>query len=165
MVEPHSNARANASSSREKTSLFDVRKIVVAAIAVWTVHAWALTLSERGGPPSRAPTVPAPRWGPPRPSTTVDASSLGRAQSDGFFDDVPDWHWRMLQEHHAALFPNYYANLRKYSHGPGDKGNIPQLRNSHMWYGQNFQTEFVCPLARRLPPDSMADGPKWVRRC
>ena len=31
-----------------------------------------------------------------------------------------------------------------------------------MWYGQNFQVEFVCPLMRRLPSDSMADGPKWV---
>lgn len=36
------------------------------------------------------------------------------------------------------------------------------MRNSNMWYGRNFQVEFICPLARRLPSDSMADGPKWV---
>lgn len=68
----------------------------------------------------------------------------------------------MAQKHHAALFPNYYTNLQEYSSGANTKGNYAALKNANMWYGQNFQVEFICPLARRLPADSMADGPKWV---
>ena len=91
------------------------------------------------------------------------STSLARDQSNGFFSDVSNENWKIAQEHHAALFPNYYQNLKAYSNGPDDKGKGPEkLGKSSHWNGENFQVEFICPLARRLPPDSMADGPKWV---
>jgi hypothetical protein len=39
---------------------------------------------------------------------------------------------------------------------------MDQIEKSSFWYGENFQIEFHCPYAQRLPTDSMADGPKWV---
>jgi hypothetical protein len=100
--------------------------------------------------------------------------SLGREQSGGFFNEITNENWKMLQKYHAELFPNYYIessstkqeeNLNKYSH-PNDPGRgenrLSLLRNSNMWYGRNFQVEFICPMARRLPSDSISDGAKWV---
>ena len=103
---------------------------------------------------------------PPTPTLHPDneAYSLAKEQSFGYFTDITNENWRIAQSHHASLFPNYYADLTKFSNRPNDKGRAEKLRNSnnHYWYGQNFQVEFICPLARRLPSDSMADGPKWV---
>ena len=90
--------------------------------------------------------------------------SLAKEQSFGYFTDITNENWRIAQRHHASLFPNYYADLTKFSNGPNDKGQYNKLvkARNHMWYGENFQVEFICPLARRLPSDSVADGPKWI---
>lgn len=92
------------------------------------------------------------------------AYSLAKEQSFGYFTDITNENWRVAQRHHASLFPNYYADhgLTKFSNGPNDKGKPDKLGKSNTWYGQNFQVEFICPLARRLPSDSVADGPKWI---
>ena len=95
-------------------------------------------------------------------SSSDEGYSLAKEQSLGYFTDITNENWRIAQTHHARLFPNYYANLENFSNGPKDKGRVKKLGRSHFWYGQNFQVEFICPLARRLPSDSKADGPKWV---
>jgi hypothetical protein len=87
---------------------------------------------------------------------------LASDQSFGFFTDISDANWKRAQAIHAKMFPNYFQDLKKYAHGPNDKGDIPKLKRSHYWNGENFQTEFHCSLAQRLPTDSQADGPKWV---
>lgn len=146
----------------------DLRKYLFAAIFLWMVHVWTITIStssvrdasSSGGPSLMHPDAFAS--GSSSGSSSSANYDLAKEQSLGYFDDIPASHWKTLQKYHAAMFPNYYQNLMKYSNGPGDRGNIPALRNANMWYGQNFQVEFVCPLARRLPADSMADGPKWV---
>jgi hypothetical protein len=69
------------------------------------------------------------------------------------------------------LFPNYFIenseggqeNLNKFSHPNDSKGKNSLIGKTNFWYGRNFQVEFICPMARRMPSDSMADGPKWVR--
>lgn len=94
-------------------------------------------------------------------SRTV-STSLARVQSYGFFTDISDANWMIAQQSHASLFPNFYKDLMEHANGPKDKGHAARLGRSNFWNGQNFQVEFICPLARRLPPDSMADGPKWV---
>lgn len=103
---------------------------------------------------------------PPEPVAALsgDNYSLAKEQSFGYFTDITNENWRIAQAHHASLFPNYYDDLNKFSNGPNDKGRKEKLQKSmnHHWYGYNFQVEFVCPLSRRLPSDSMADGPKWV---
>ena len=124
------------------------------AILLWVVHMW-MAISQTHTNNSLI-----------QPSQSQSSNSqqytLANQQSYGFFTDISNEHWKLAQIHHAKLFPNYYSNLKEFSNGNNDKGKIQQLRNSNKWYGQNFQVEFICPLARRLPSDSMMDGPKWV---
>eukprot|EP00579_Thalassiosira_antarctica_P029416 CAMPEP_0202033584 /NCGR_PEP_ID=MMETSP0905-20130828/66124_1 /ASSEMBLY_ACC=CAM_ASM_000554 /TAXON_ID=420261 /ORGANISM="Thalassiosira antarctica, Strain CCMP982" /LENGTH=339 /DNA_ID=CAMNT_0048597491 /DNA_START=116 /DNA_END=1131 /DNA_ORIENTATION=- len=155
-----------AASETRAGTLFDGRKFIIAAIFIWMVHTWIVAIStaqHNTTASSSNPSFLSPGDNAASLSSSSSSSfSLGKQQSDGFFNDITNDHWKISQNYHAKMFPNYYSDLNKYSHGPGDKGKIPQLRNANMWYGQNFQVEFICPLARRLPPDSMADGPKWV---
>ena len=104
-------------------------------------------------------------------SFSSDSFSLAREQSFGFFTDISNENWKILQDYHVKLFPNYFIensgggqeNLNKFSHPNDSKGKNSLIGKTNFWYGRNFQVEFICPLARRMPTDSMADGPKWVR--
>ena len=103
-------------------------------------------------------TIPCVQSNSPRSST-----NLAYEQSFGFFDDIPNYAWREAQNIHAKLFPNHYSNdLLKYSNGIGDKGKFDKLKNSNWWNGENFQEEFHCMLAQRIPETGQADGPKWL---
>lgn len=89
---------------------------------------------------------------------------LAYQQSGGFFTDITDEQWKRAQRIHSRVFPNYYVpgNLTEYSNGINDKGNYGKLKRSNWWNGQNFQQEFSCPAAMRIPADSELDGPKWI---
>ena len=138
--------------------------LLIGIIFLWMIHTWMISSSFHTQQQHDASfnnflqqnTNDAPS------SSSGSSYSLAKSQSFDFFTTITNTEWKLKQEHHAKLFPNYYSNLQQYSHGPGDKGKITMLRNSPKWYGQNFQVEFICPLARRLPSDSMMDGPKWV---
>ncbi|KAL7541661.1 hypothetical protein ACHAXR_011118 [Thalassiosira sp. AJA248-18] len=156
-------------STSSSSSLFDTRKFLIAAIFIWIVHTWIVGISTV----SRQTTISssnAPFLNNCDNKASLSSSSssssslysLAKDQSNGFFNDITNDHWKTLQTHHAKLFPNYYSDLNQFAHGPGDRKIITNLRNSNKWNGQNFQVEFICPLARRLPSDSMADGPKWL---
>ena len=135
--------------------------ISAAAILIWMVHTWMMAISST----QQHTTASDAFLRQSQSKTSSDQYYLAKEQSDGFFTDITNTNWQIAQTYHAKLFPNYYSTLEQFSNGPGDKGKINMLRNSNKWYGQNFQVEFICPLARRLPSDSMMDGPKWVRFC
>mmetsp|Transcript_20726 Transcript_20726/g.44987 ORF Transcript_20726/g.44987 Transcript_20726/m.44987 type:complete len:359 (+) Transcript_20726:238-1314(+) len=158
-------------SGRKSASFFDVQKILIAAIFLWAVHVWTtlVIIPQQDYQSSSNNNFHSPgsirnnaALSSPSSSSSMVSYKLASEQSDNFFSDISDTHWKIAQKYHAALFPNYYSNLMKYSNGPSDKGNYAALKDSSWWNGENFQVEFICPLARRLPPDSMADGPKWV---
>jgi hypothetical protein len=75
---------------------------------------------------------------------------LAIKQSFGFFTDITDDQWRLAQKIHAKVFPNIY----------GDQESV--VSDTSVWYGSNFQEEFHCAAARRLPSNPLPDGPKWV---
>jgi hypothetical protein len=53
--------------------------------------------------------------------------------------------------------------LKQYSNKMDGQGNANNnLAYSSWWNGENFQIEFHCPMSRRVPSTSQADGPKWV---
>lgn len=83
---------------------------------------------------------------------------LAYSQSNGFFDDISNSMWERAQEIHYKLFPNHSEDLKQYSMGIKDN----RRDTSHRWNGQNFNPEFHCPLAQRIPTDNPGDGPKWV---
>ena len=115
-------------------------------------------------------------------NSDYDDYELARTQSFGFFDDIPSKQWKILQNIHYESFPNYYTKstttidstkvnphyndpiiLQQYSNTMNDKRNTKnQLKYSNWWNGENFQIEFHCPMMRRVPSTSQADGPKWV---
>jgi hypothetical protein len=68
--------------------------------------------------------------------------SLAKEQSFGFFTDISDENWKIAQKYHSSLFPNYYANLNKYSNGKRDKGKTKNLGRSNMWYGQVSEIKY-----------------------
>ncbi len=75
--------------------------------------------------------------------------ALASKQSFGFFTDIPESQWRVAQGIHAKSFPNCY-------------GGDASAAVANKWYAENFQEEFHCGGARRIPSNSMGDGPKWV---
>jgi hypothetical protein len=91
--------------------------------------------------------------------------SLAYRQSYGFFDNIDDGTWQRAQQIHSKMFPNHYGQLSRYSVDMAEfkrSRDKTKLATSNWWNGENFQEEFHCPLAQRLPTDSQADGPKWV---
>eukprot|EP00934_Nitzschia_sp_Nitz4_P007124 Nitzschia sp. Nitz4//scaffold57_size113557//67197//68502//NITZ4_003997-RA/size113557-snap-gene-0.54-mRNA-1//-1//CDS//3329554864//7114//frame0 len=74
-------------------------------------------------------------------------TSLGAAQSFGFFNDISNDQWRVAQAIHAKSFPNYF-----------------RLSSSvaNLWYNSNFHPEFTCPMMQRVPIEQKYDGAKWV---
>lgn len=95
---------------------------------------------------------------------SVVGYELAYEQSYGFFDDISNENWLIAQKLHSKTFPNYYQEsaLLKYANKITDLGNIKALSKSSWWNAENFQEEFHCSLAQRIPPDSGGDGPKWV---
>lgn len=145
----------------------DGLKLIIALGIVWIFHVWVTistmnTHHQHGPPPGGSFSAPSAHS---RSASSSDSNSywLASSQSEGFFDDISNAHWKIAQKYHAAMFPNFYHDLARYSHGAGDKKDWSKLRQANLWYGDNFQVEFICPLARRMPSTSMADGPKWVR--
>ena len=165
----HVRLSADTKSQKNTSSLFaSMTTICVIWLVNWVywiffrkVSTSSLSLSASASPPLSSVFIP-------------NNFSWGVEQSGGFFTEITNENWKMLQKYHAELFPNYYIessstkqeeSLNKYSH-PNEPGRgenrLSLLRNSNMWYGRNFQVEFICPMARRLPSDSISDGAKWV---
>lgn len=89
---------------------------------------------------------------------------LSYQQSFGFFDDIPDEDWKRMQQIKRRTWPNHNnkSPLDKFAHSMGTKD---WKRKSNWWYAENFQEEFHCRFAERLPAsgwDGLGDGPKWV---
>ena len=89
--------------------------------------------------------------------TDQDPLALALRQSFGFFTDIPDAQWEMAQKLHAKTFPNHFhpkvLSLEEMK---------SKFHEGHRWYSENFQEEFHCALAQRIPATSAANGPKWV---
>ncbi|KAL7570486.1 hypothetical protein ACA910_004267 [Epithemia clementina (nom. ined.)] len=76
-------------------------------------------------------------------------SQLARKQSYGFFDDIPDKSWRLIQERVHDTQPNMMCGH-----------NCTGTLNAWAWYQQNFEPEISCPHERRI--GNLGDGGKWV---
>ena len=171
----HVGLLAHTTQSRKNISSLFASMTTICVI--WLVNTWFIGFFS-GTTQRSTLSFPSSALASPRLSSVFFPTdfSLGREQSGGFFTDITNENWKMLQKYHAELFPNYYIessftkqeeNLNKYSHtnDPGwGENRLSLLRNSNMWYGRNFQVEFICPMARRLPSDSISDGAKWVSR-
>ena len=104
------------------------------------------------------------------PPTTDDQSKpsykLAYNQPDGFFYDIPDHNWKILQKVVYQTWPNHWETTRNYAtilkEGKGIHGKWEQFEKSNWWNAENFQEDIHCQYAQRIPSNSNGDGPKWV---
>jgi hypothetical protein len=76
-------------------------------------------------------------------SGSVLSYQLANQQSGGYFDDVADGDWLLLQERHALQFPNHKPDMLVPPMGKDSA--FP--RN---WYLNHFDPEFTCQHERRI---------------
>ena len=105
----------------------------------------ALVISDFSGIPQSASPLRRKLVGDPR--TVQQKNLLSFQQSGGFFDDIPDANWLLLQSRHDSQFPNHlvpepYADTR------------PQH-----WFQNNFEPEFTCQHEKRI--GAKGDGGKF----
>jgi len=97
-----------------------------------------------------------------------DNFSLARTQSFGFFDDITNDNWKLLQ-HLVAQHWNHKFPEKPLTHHPAWEKRAGKWHNSFpAWYQTNFEPNFSCQFEMRVgvTSDSLSrgngDGPKWV---
>lgn len=96
-------------------------------------------------------TVPIPTTTTSRPSDNPNDfySSLSYRQSLGFFNDIPDDSWKLMQQRARTFIQ--YSNPTQPAAGH---------ENPIMRYLNNLQPDFTCPHVRRV--GGHGNGPKWT---
>ena len=88
-------------------------------------------------------------------SSTQDPTKsykLAFDQSYGFFDDIDDYNWKLMQERARTRINHKFPDPMKFYYLPAQ------------WYMNNFEPDFTCGQERRV--GGPGDGPKWyVLRC
>lgn len=85
---------------------------------------------------------------------------LGKRQSFGFFDDIEDNNWNILQ--------NITANMANHRDRQDPLKPLPFDREPKnwakyfTWYQKNYEPNFSCAYERRVGGNGNGDGPKWV---
>jgi hypothetical protein len=72
---------------------------------------------------------------------------LAFEQSYGFFDDITDYNWKLMQERAKTRINHKFGSNLKFYEEPA------------RWYMNNFEPDFTCAQERRV--GGPGDGPKW----
>jgi hypothetical protein len=68
-------------------------------------------------------------------------------QSYGFFDDINEYNWKLMQHRARTRINHKFNSPIKFYDEPA------------RWYMNNFEPDFTCPQERRV--NGPGDGPKW----
>lgn len=92
----------------------------------------------------------------------VPSTDLAKKQSFGFFDDITDEHWKLLQ-HLVAVHVNHKFTEQPLTHNPHfDKRKMKYFNSYPAWWQTNYEPNFSCQFERRIGKNMNGDGPKWV---
>lgn len=72
---------------------------------------------------------------------------LAYEQSYGFFDDIDEYNWKLMQTRARTRINHKFDSSLKFYEEPA------------RWYMNNFEPDFTCPQERRV--GGVGDGPKW----
>lgn len=75
--------------------------------------------------------------------------TLAYQQSYGFFDDIDDYNWKLMQDRVMQRNNHNFKDPLKFRSEPA------------RWYMNNYEPDFTCSQERRVGGNG--DGPKWVR--
>jgi hypothetical protein len=75
--------------------------------------------------------------------------TLAHQQSYGYFDDIDDYNWKMMQDRAMQRNNHKFNDPVKFREEPA------------RWYMNNYEPDFTCAQERRV--GGPGDGPKWVR--
>ena len=86
------------------------------------------------------------------PSVGVDQPvdtkyKLAYDQSYGFFDDIDEYNWKLMQTRARTRKNHKFDSNLKFYEEPA------------RWYMNNFEPDFTCAQERRV--GGVGDGPKW----
>jgi Methyltransferase domain len=74
-------------------------------------------------------------------------NNLAFSQSYGFFDDISNQNWQLMQERALHRINHRFKSPLKFYDEPA------------RWYMNNFEPDFTCGHERRV--GGVGDGPKW----
>jgi hypothetical protein len=81
---------------------------------------------------------------------------LALDQSYGFFQDISELHWKLLQQISQANLPHLDPDDPLKFTDTARRGTTPS------WYQSNYEPDFSCQFERRVGGNGNGDGPKWV---
>ena len=76
-----------------------------------------------------------------------ESYKLAFEQSYGFFDDINDYNWKLMQHRAQTRINHKFGSNLKFYEEPA------------RWYLNNFEPDFTCAQERRV--GGPGDGPKW----
>ena len=156
---PKSSSSGTASSNSWMNQALVLLLIVMAFVAGTQVGLSHVSIAELSQGTSGVP--PPPGSSRQRDSLSAKSNSalsssskrtsfeLARQQSFGFFDDISDYNWELMQQRARSRVNHKFPDPLKFYY------EIPR------WYMNNYEPDFTCGQERRL--GGPGDGPKWVR--
>ncbi|KAL7527134.1 hypothetical protein ACHAXR_001822 [Thalassiosira sp. AJA248-18] len=89
--------------------------------------------------------------------------ALALSQSFGFFDDITDEHWRLLQKIYFDHVNHKYPDKPLTNNPAFDKRTHGGWNSPHAWYQNNYEPNFPgCQFEKRIGQNMNGDGPKWI---
>mmetsp|Transcript_24778 Transcript_24778/g.44877 ORF Transcript_24778/g.44877 Transcript_24778/m.44877 type:complete len:360 (-) Transcript_24778:71-1150(-) len=97
------------------------------------------------------------------PTDLASSAGLAMKQSFGFFDDISDKQWKLLQKIVAEHVNHKYPE-QPLTHNPHfDKRNLKYFNSYPAWWQTNYEPNFSCQFERRIGgATGNGDGPKWI---
>jgi len=131
------------------------------------LRSFTLQDSEQLDTESGGPTTKGIRANKNNNENDADKFSLARTQSFGFFNDITNDNWKLLQnmvaQHWNHKFPERPLTHHPTWRGAGQSGQL----HIPAWYQTNFEPNFSCQFEKWIGATGEesrgnGDGPKWI---
>lgn len=88
--------------------------------------------------------------------------NLAKRHSFGFFDDVSEDEWKLLQKIVGEHVNHAYVKEPLTFNPQFSTRNLAMFNSNFAWYQNNYEPNFSCRFERRVGGNGNGDGPKWI---